>query len=424
MKRHDAEERSHKGSPLFGVALALVFASAAFFSGIEIGAHRAVSSKASGAANEAFLGLFSSKQQSDIDMGEFWRVWELLDSKFVKSTTTATSTEVLTDTEKVQGAIGGLVDAFGDPYTIYLPPADAEIFESDIAGNFQGVGMEIGIQDDILTVIAPLPETPAEKAGVRAGDKLVKIDDQVTDGMSVDEAVKKIRGEKGTTVKLTVFREGATELLEIPVVRDVINIPTSKVEERDGVFIVRLYNFSALSEARMQEALRAFMKSGGTKLVIDLRGNPGGYLQSAVNIASYFLPMGKPVVRESYGGDTPEDVYRSQGRDLHQYRDFETIVLVDGGSASASEILAGALQEHGVAKLVGAKTFGKGSVQELVELESGASLKVTIARWLTPNGNSISHTGIEPDVAVPVTDEDRTAGKDPQLEKAIQMLNE
>jgi carboxyl-terminal processing protease len=421
LKRHDAEERATKGAPLFGVALALVFATAAFFSGIEIGAHRTVSSTASKVENEAFLGkLFASKPNADVDMGEFWRVWELLDSKFVKST----STEPLSDTEKLEGAISGLVDAFGDPYTIYLPPADAEIFESDIAGNFQGVGMEIGIQDDVLTVIAPLPETPAEKAGVRAGDKLVKIDEQVTDGMNVDEAVKKIRGEKGTTVKLTVFREGATELLEIPVVRDVINIPTSKVEQRDGVFIVRLYNFSALSEARMQEALREFMKSGGTKLVIDLRGNPGGYLQSAVNIASYFLPMGKPIVRESYGGDRQEDVYRSQGRDLHQYRDFETIVLVDGGSASASEILAGALQEHGVAKLVGAKTFGKGSVQELVELESGASLKVTIARWLTPNGNSISQTGIEPDVAVPITDEDRTKGIDPQLEKAIEMLNQ
>ena len=222
---------------------------------------------------------------------------------------------------------------------------------------------------------------------------------------------------------LTLFREGATELMDLPVVRDTINIPTSKVETRDGVFIIHLYNFSALAEARVQEALREFMRDGGTKLVIDLRGNPGGYLQSAVNIASYFLPMGKPVVREAYGDGRPEDVYRSQGRDLHQYRDFETVVLIDGGSASASEILAGALAEHDVATLVGAKSFGKGSVQELVEMESGASLKVTIARWLTPLGHSISQSGLEPEIKVEITEEDRVAGRDPQLEKAIEILN-
>ncbi len=407
-------------SPLFGIGLALFFAAAAFFSGIEVGTHNA-SKPVGGTQNEALLGsLFAEQTKSGVDLGEFWRVWDLLDKKYVAST----STDPLTDEKKIQGAIAGLVDTYGDPYTVYMPPAEAEIFNGDIAGNFEGVGMEIGIRNDILTVIAPLPETPAQKAGIRAGDAIVKIDGAVTDGLAVDEAVQKIRGEKGTVVTFTMYREGESELLEIPVTRDTINIPTSKVEERDGVFIISLYNFSAVSEAKVQEALRTFMKSGKTKLVIDLRGNPGGYLQSAVNIASYFLPMGKVVVKESYGEGIEEDLYRSQGRDLHQYRDFKTVVLIDGGSASASEILAGALQEQGVATLIGNTSFGKGSVQELVELDSGASLKVTIARWLTPNGHSISFKGIDPDIKVEVTDEDRKANRDPQLEAAIKFLNE
>jgi carboxyl-terminal processing protease len=411
--------------PVTGILLALMLAIATFFTGIEIGAYRHASAANSITNPQQQHGLslssvFGGGAQSTVDLDEFWRVWSLLEDRYVSGTTT----QPLTDIEKVEGAIAGLVDAYGDPYTVYLPPADAEVFASEIAGNFQGVGMEIGKQDDILTVIAPLPETPAEKAGIRPGDKIVKIDGVITEGMSVDEAVKRIRGEKGTSVLITVFREGQTDFLELDVVRDTINIPVSKVEEQDDVFIIRLYNFSALSEAKMQEALRNFMRSGKTKLVIDLRGNPGGYLQSAVNIASYFLPLGDVVVRENYGEGQEEDVFRSKGFNLRQYRDFKTVVLVDGGSASASEILAGALREQGVATLVGTKTFGKGSVQELVDMPSGASLKVTIARWLTPNGHSISEKGIEPDISVVVSEDDRKEKRDPQLKKAIELLHE
>lgn len=415
LKRRENEKPGlQSAAPLFGIALALLFATAAFFSGIEVGAH-----KSAGISNTASLGsFFAPKANENVNMGEFWRVWDILDKKFVSSTTT----KAVTDEKKLQGAVAGLVASYGDPYTVYFPPADAEIFNGDIAGNFSGVGMEIGMQKDVLTVIAPLPETPAEKAGLRSKDVLVKIDGVTTEGMAVDEAVKKIRGEKGTTVKFTIFREGVTDLIEIPVVRDTINIPTSKVEEKDGVYIIHLYNFSAQSEQNMEKALRGFMTSGKTKLILDLRGNPGGYLQSAVKIASYFLPVGKVVVRESYGPNVAEDVYRSEGRDLHPYRDFKTVVLIDGGSASASEILAGALHEQNVATLIGDTTFGKGSVQELVQMDSGASLKVTIARWLTPNGHSISHSGLEPDIKIKVTEEDRKAGKDVQLNAALDFL--
>jgi carboxyl-terminal processing protease len=346
-------------------------------------------------------------------------VWELLDEKFVGST----STEPVGTEERIHGAIEGLVRSYGDPYTIYLPPEDASMFEEDISGNFSGVGMEVGMRDRVVTIIAPLPDTPAEKAGLIAGDAIIRIDGKSTDGMSIDEAVRLIRGEKGTEVVLTIYREGEDEFRDVNVTRETISIPTSKTESKQGVFIVSLYSFNALAEAEMQQSLRKFIESGDEKLILDLRGNPGGYLQSAVSIASYFLPAGKVVVRESFGDNTPEQVYRSSGKELGAYAPKELVVLVDGGSASASEILAGALKAHGAATVIGTQTFGKGSVQELVELEDGSSVKITIARWLTPEGVSISEGGLAPDIVVERTLEDRAAGTDPQLVAAIEYLN-
>lgn len=421
MDTRDAQEEGKPtavhamGTPrrsLLGYGLAFLFAAAAFFSGIHVGAI---------SGQEASIGsLFSSSStpKEDVDMSLFWTVWHTLDQRFAAPTTTLQAT----DEEHLWGAIEGLVDSYGDPYTVFMPPEDTQLFESDVSGEFSGVGMEVGMQDGVLTVIAPLPDTPAEKAGVLSGDVIVRIEDESTDRMSVDEAVLKIRGEKGTEVHLTIFRDGEEDVREISIVRDTINIPTIKTEEKDGVFIIRLYSFSATAEAQMQDALRTFFRSRHNKLVLDLRGNPGGYLQSAVAIASYFLPVGKVIVREDFGEEANESVHRSLGRDIGRYKKFDTVVLVDGGSASASEILAGALREHGVATLVGTNTFGKGSVQELVDLPGGSSLKVTIARWLTPQGVSISDGGLTPDVTVEVTPEDREAGLDPQLDKAIEVV--
>jgi len=406
------EERVQPKRSLLGIGLAMLLAVATFFSGLHLGSEMRL---------EASLGsLFRPETHADtsIDLGEFWNVWNILESKFVSSTTTGP----LSNEERVRGAIGGLVDSYGDPYTVYLPPEEASAFAEEIAGNFSGVGMEVGIQDDIVTVIAPLPESPAENAGILPGDAIIKIDDVSTEGMSVDEAVRRIRGEEGTEVHLTMYREGDTEFREFSIVRETIVIPTSKIEERGGVFIISLYSFNAIAESEMQQALRAFVKSGKEKLIIDLRGNPGGYLESAVSIASYFLPLGKVVVRESFGEGLGEELYRSSGKELGARAPKKMVVLVDGGSASAAEILAGALKEHGAATLIGATTFGKGSVQELIELGDGSSLKVTIARWLTPNGNSISEGGLTPDITVEITDEDREADRDPQLEEAIKFL--
>lgn len=406
------ELRTKTSQPLLGIGLAVLLATATFFSGLHIGNDTRL---------EANLFSFLSREtQADnsVDMSEFWRVWNLLDEKFVTSSTT----EPRSTEEKIQGAISGLVKSYGDPYTIYLPPDDAALFEEDISGNFSGVGMEVGIREDMVTIIAPLPKSPAEKAGLLAGDTLVRINEQSTEGMSIDEAVRLIRGEQGTEVKLTIFRKGEEEFRDITVVRDTISIPTSKTEVRDDTFIISLYSFNALSEAEMQNALREYVRSGKKNLILDLRGNPGGYLQSAVSIASYFLPLGKTVVRESFGGGAHEEVYRSSGKELGNAAPHKIVVLVDGGSASASEILAGALQEHKVATIIGAQTFGKGSVQELLKLDDGASLKVTIARWLTPNGVSISEGGLTPDIVVERTPDDRVAGKDPQLDAALDFM--
>lgn len=398
--------------PLLAIGLSALLATATFFSGLHIG------TEVQQDANIFSFFTQEKKVDASVDLEEFWEVWNLLDQKFV----TSSSSVPLTTEEKIEGAISGLVRSYGDPYTVYMPPEDAAAFDQDISGNFSGVGMEVGMRDDIITVIAPLPGSPAEKAGLIAGDTIVRINGTSTEGMTVDEAVRVIRGEKGTEVSFSVFRKGKDEFMDIKVIRDTITIPTSKTEVKGDVFIITLYSFNALSEAEMQTALREYVKSKKKKLILDLRGNPGGYLQSAVSIASYFLPLGKTVVRESFGDGSHEEVYRSSGKELGSSAPEKFVVLVDGGSASASEILAGALKEHKVATIIGAQTFGKGSVQELVKLKDGASLKVTIARWLTPNGTSISEGGLAPDIVVERTPEDRTAEKDPQLDAALEFM--
>lgn len=351
----------------------------------------------------------------DVDFSAFWEVWNLLNERYVDNG------EVLTQ-DKVWGAIQGLSSSLGDPYTVFLPPKESERFEEDISGNFGGVGMEIDVRDNVLTVVAPLKDSPAEKAGIKTGDKIIAIDGKDISGQTIDESVGMIRGEIGTTVKLTIIREG-TDSFNVEIRRDIIKIPTIETELRSGVFIIRLFNFSAISTNEFRKALREFIQSGSNKLILDLRGNPGGYLNAATDMASWFLPVGKVIVTEDYGNNGEDIVHRSKGYDVFN-NSLEFIILVNGGSASASEILAGALKEHGKAIVVGTKTFGKGSVQELVPLKDNASLKVTTAKWLTPNGNSISENGISPDVEVEITLEEYEAGLDPQLDKAIELLLE
>lgn len=407
------QETKHTSNLWLGAALALVFSTAAFFSGLHIGNGQSLQAAAAQTGIWSMLTGAEEAQEESVELDEFWKVWEVMDEKLPNSG------EVSTE-EKLQGAINGLVQSYDDPYSVFLPPADAAQFGDDISGNFSGVGMEVGMRDDVITVIAPLPNTPAEQAGILSGDVVVSIDGELTEDMSLDKAVRNIRGEQGTEVVLEVYRKGETELLTISIVRDNIEIPTIETSVDGDVFVIALYSFNAVAEMKMQEALREYVRSGKEKLLLDLRGNPGGFLQSAVAIASHFLPTGEVIVRESFSADTAERVYRSQGRTLNEFAPSEMAVLVDGGSASASEILAGALSAHDVATLIGSTTFGKGSVQELIDFPSGASLKVTVARWLTPDGTSISDGGLTPELEVERTRDNVLEGEDPQYEEAIE----
>ncbi|HEY9886372.1 MAG TPA: S41 family peptidase [Vampirovibrionales bacterium] len=351
-----------------------------------------------------------------VDLSPFWKVWYMLDEKFVAAG------DPVDDQTKMYGAIQGMVNALGDPYTIFLPPSENESFNTNIQGSFSGVGMEVGLREGALTVIAPLKDSPSQKAGIMSGDVIIKIDETNTVGMTVEEAVQLIRGEQGTKVTISVLRKGLESPKDIEIIRDTIKIPTVDTKLRDdGVFVISLYSFNANANTEIRSALREFLLTKSDKLIFDLRGNPGGYLDSAVDISSWFLPAGKVIVREDFGPNEEEKVFRSKGYNIFN-DNLKMVILVDGGSASASEIVSGALQEHGVAKLVGTQTFGKGSVQELVDVTDNTSLKVTIARWLTPNNTSISKNGLTPDIVVERTLEDFEAGIDAQMEAAVAEL--
>jgi len=345
----------------------------------------------------------------------FWKAWRILNEKNVNAASS-------TDQKKIYGAIEGLAASYGDPYTVFFPPAEAKAFAETIAGNFGGVGMEIGVKSNQLVVVAPIKDSPAMAAGVKTGDAILSINGTSTAGMSVDQAVGYIRGPAGTVVKINFLPKGASKPVERTITRALINIPTIDGKSLgNGIYKISLYSFTSQSPELFRKALQEFVISGDKKLIFDLRGNPGGYLDAAWDMASYFLPAGKVVVTEDFGKNGDPQIYRSKG-----YNAFKTkvpmVILVDGGSASAAEILAGALNEQGYATLVGTKTFGKGSVQELIPITEDTSLKVTVARWLTPSGHNLSHDGLEPQYKVEITDADRAAGRDSQLEKAKEIL--
>ncbi|MBX4189329.1 PDZ domain-containing protein, partial [Candidatus Parcubacteria bacterium] len=346
------------------------------------------------ARREASLSMVTNQtvgQPSAVDFSPFWKAWSILNEKFVPS---STSTKPVNEQARIWGAIEGMTSSLGDPYTVFFPPAESKEFATEIKGSFEGVGMEVLAKDGALVVIAPLKGSPAARAGLLPGDKIIKIDKTDTVGLTTEDAVNLIRGPEGTSVTLTVLRESKKLPFEVKVTRQVIDIPT--IESKDlgnDIFYIALYSFSENSPNLFRGGLRKFVESGDSKLILDLRGNPGGYLEAALDMASWFLPPGAVVVREDFGADREETVYRSKGYDIFN-DNLKFVILVDAGSASASEILAGALSEHSKATLIGQKTFGKGSVQELVPITSETSLKVTVARWLTPNGNSISKQGI------------------------------
>ena len=346
----------------------------------------------------------------DVDFELFQDVWQRIKKEYVDKN--------VPDTKLFYGALSGIVASVGDPYTVFLDPDTAKKFQESLSGSFDGIGAEIGMKKEQIVVMAPLPDTPAERAGLRSGDMIIQIDKKSTSGFSLDQAVTKIRGKRGTTVTLTIYREGEKKERDIPIVRDTIQVKSVTWNMKGSIAYIKVSHFNEDTESAFADAVRGALAKKPKGLILDLRNNPGGFLDTAVQMASYWVD-GETVVIEKYD-ENKKDEYK--GRVSALLKDMPTIVLVNQGSASASEIVSGALQDYGKAKLVGKKTFGKGSVQDLQRLKDGSALKITVAKWLTPKGRMINELGIDPDVEVDIKEEDITAKRDPQLNKALELL--
>jgi carboxyl-terminal processing protease len=341
----------------------------------------------------------------------FWEAWELVQRDFYG--------DLPTEEEMTYGAIRGAVNMLDDPFTAFIEPDAAEINREDDSGAFEGIGAYVTMRDGRLMIVSTFEGQPAQEAGLRRDDVVVQVDDTPIENMSIYEAIDLIRGPAGTGVRLTILREGG-EPFEVEVTRARIDIPVVESEMReDGIGYVRLLDFSTDASAKLEAAVEALLDEDPTGLILDLRSNPGGWLNEAVLTAGLFLPEDELILIERFKDGT-ERPYRSPNRPVAL--EVPMVVLVDAGSASASEIVAGALQDHDRATLIGETTFGKGSVQWPHELSNGAELRVTVARWFTPADRAIHGQGLEPDIAVELTLEDAEAGLDPQLDRAVEYL--
>lgn len=356
------------------------------------------------------------ENRKDIEFDLFWKTWEILESSYFDKSK-------LNAREMVYGAIKGMVSAVGDPYTVFLPPAEQKRSEEDLGGAFEGVGIQIGFKGSQLAVIAPLEGSPAEKAGVRAGDFIVGIKDakkgidRGTIGITLPEAVEAIRGPAGSQVVLVLTREGKDEPFEVEITRAQIEVPSVRVEfvgEGGNIAHLKLLRFGEQTKSEWDQAIMEIIRSNAKGVILDVRNNPGGFLSGSVSISSEFLTRGVVVIQED--GRGRREVLSVTGRP--RLPATPLVVLVNKGSASASEIVAGALKDHKRARIIGEATFGKGTIQEAQELDS-SGLHITVARWLTPDGNWINEQGLKPDVEIiddPETEEDE------QLQKAVELL--
>ena len=348
-----------------------------------------------------------------IDFSLFWDAWRMLKEKYVEA-------DKIDNQTLLYGAVSGLLGALKDPNSVFFPPTDAQKFNEDISGEFGGIGAEIGTRNDQLVIVAPLKDTPAERAGLRALDKILKVDDTVTANLSTDEGVKLIRGQKGTTVILTILRNGWKNPQEISIVRDTIQVPTLDWEIKDGnIAYIHLYNFYEKAPFLFYQAASEIAFKNPKGIILDLRNNPGGFLDAAITLAGWFLKPGETVVSEEFRSDQKQ-VFTSHGNGL--FKGMPIVILINEGSASASEILAGALRDNRSVKLIGKKSFGKGTVQEIEPLKDNSMVKITVAHWRMPGGQLIEKNGLDPDYEVNLTDEDLKASRDPQLDKAMEIL--
>jgi len=356
----------------------------------------------------------------DVEFSLFWQVWDTLENRYFDQSK-------LNAYDMVYGSIKGMVAAVGDPYTVFLTPRENTVVQEDLQGNFEGVGIQIGFRGTNLAVISPMPGTPADEANIEAGDLIIGIKDEQkgidrsTVGISLPEAVQIIRGEAGSIVSLTLIREGEPEPLIVDVERRAIEVPSVVLEfvgESQNIAHIQILKFGAETTDEWNEAVLDIIKKRDLKgVIVDVRNNTGGYLQAAVDLASEFIDVGETVVIEEQGnGDRHEFAVERMGRLMRE----PVVVLVNQGSASASEILAGALRDQIDAPLVGQTTFGKGTIQEPQQIEGGAGLHITIARWLTPSEFWVNEVGLEPDVII---ENNPDTLEDEQLQAAIDRVN-
>ncbi len=379
-----------------------------FLGGMNVGREQADSSTAVGKViNESLTPAYLRKT---VDFNQFWRLWDLIKTKYYH--------QPVNEVKFLYGAEAGLVASLNDPYSVFFEPQVATEFSRELAGSIYGIGAEVAVKKDVLTVVAPLPETPAARAGLKPGDKILAIDGLDTTGMAIDVAVNKIRGDKGTTVKLYIMRDGFQKPQEFSIVRDNIQVKSVQYELKNKIANIKVSHFNEDTGADFEKAVEQVVKDNPRGVIIDLRNNPGGYLNIAVDMIGEWVTNNVAVIERSTTNE--EKTYTTNGKG--RLSNYPTVVLINKGSASASEILAGALQDYGKAKLVGEQSFGKGTVQSYESFDDGSALKLTIAEWLTPKKRTIDKTGITPDIIVKLTNEDADNLKDPQLDKAIELL--
>ncbi len=397
--------------PLIVLTSALIIAGS-FSAGFAIGRQEGVRSVVPPGEGQVLgTGEIPPGLEDDVNFSLFWDVWDLIKDEYVD--------QPVSEKDLFYGAMKGMVWALGDQHSVFFDPETAKEFADELSGTFEGIGAEIEVKDDQLQIVAPLSGSPAEMAGLKSGDHILAIDGLDTTGMVVDEAVKHIRGEKGTDVTLTISRDGWTEAQEYVITRDTITVESVTYAMRDdGIAVITISFFNGDTSKLFTEAAQQALSGGAKGIVLDLRNDPGGYLTAAIDVASAWVGRTTVVTEKAL-----DQSQASVGTGPAVLDGIPTVVLVNGGSASASEIVAGALQDDNKATIVGEQTFGKGSVQDYRDLPDGSAVKLTIARWFTPLDRSIDKQGITPDVVVELTEEQVKADQDPQMDKAVELLS-
>ncbi len=422
--------------PVATIVLVMVFMAMGFVGGATtVWVYRPALRQVVAARAPFLLGGADSEQLAEMPVEEYreqkvellWNIWDILEREYIDP-------DAIERDKMIYGAASGMVQSLGDPHTSFVEPLPARIMREDLQGTFEGIGATVNMIEGELTIVRPLPNSPALEAGLREGDVILEVDETPIKGLSLLEAVSLIRGPEGTVVRLLVRREGVEEPFIVPVTRSKIETPIVESRMLEGdVAYLKLTEFNALSDRKVNAALAELLAEEPVGLILDLRDNPGGYLQKSIDIASEFLPRGSLVLVEQERSGPGQDVERTEYRTSTRVgatpraADIPLVVLINGGSASASEIVAGAIKDNDRGILIGQRTYGKGSVQSTHRLMDESSLRVTIARWYRPNGEPLDgsdgdEAGIAPDMTVEITPEDREADRDPQLQRAIEVL--